>query len=60
MRDDFYAKVKNRYVDFIGLNENEKYSFLMTNADPYILVWLSKFIYHSFIKRIEILQNSIE
>ena len=39
MRDDFYAKVKNRYVDFIGLNDNEKYSFLMTNADPYILVW---------------------
>ena len=22
MRDDFYAKVKNRYVDFIGLNDN--------------------------------------
>ena len=59
MRDDFYAKVKNRYVDFIGLNENEKYSFLMTNADPYILVWLGKFIYHIFIKRNEILQNSI-
>ena len=59
MRDDFYAKVKNRYVDFIGLNENEKYSFLMTNADPYILVWLGKFIYHIFIKRNEMLQNSI-
>ena len=38
MRDDFYANVKNRYVDFIGLNDNEKYSFLMTNADRYILV----------------------
>ena len=59
MRDDFYANVKNRYVDFIGLNENEKYSFLMTNADPYILVWLGKFIYHIFIIRNEILQNSI-
>ena len=59
MRDDFYAKVKNRYVDFIGLNDNEKYSFLMTNAEPYILVWLGKSIYHIFIKRNEILQNSI-
>ena len=59
MRDDFNAKVKNRHVDFIGLNENEKHSFLMTNADPYILVWLGKFIYHIFIKRNEILHNSI-
>ena len=59
MRDDFYAKVKNKYIDFIGLNDNEKYSFLMTNADPYILVWLGKFIYHIFIKRYEILQSSI-
>ena len=36
MRDDLYANVKDRYVDFIGLNDNEKHSFLMTNADPYI------------------------
>ena len=57
MQDNFYAKVKNRYVDFIGLNDNEKYSFLMTNADPYILVWLGKFIYHIFIKRNEIQWN---
>ena len=31
----------------------------MTNADPYILVWLGKFIYHIFIKRDEMLQNPI-
>ena len=58
MGDDFYAKVNNRYVDFIGLNDNERFIFLMTNTDPYILVWLSKFIityYHTY----EILQNFI-
>ena len=26
MRDDFYAKVNNKYVDFIDLHNNEKYS----------------------------------
>ena len=36
MRDDFYAKVENRYVGFNSLNDNEKYSFLMTNTTPYI------------------------
>ena len=46
-------------LDIYYLNENEKYSFLMTNTNPYILAWLGKFIYHIFIKRNEILQNSI-
>ena len=45
MRDDIYAKVGNRCVGFSSLNDNEKYSFLMKNTDPYILVRLGKFIY---------------
>ena len=48
MRDDFYAKVENRCVGFSSLNDNQKYSFLMTDTDPYILVWLGKFIYQFF------------
>ena len=59
MRDDFYTKVENSCVGVGSLNDNEKYSFLMTNTDPYILVWLGKFIYHFFIKRNEIIQKSI-
>ena len=57
-RDDFYANVDNRYVGFIGLNENAKH-ILMTNTDPDTLVWLGQIAYHIFIKRIEILQNFI-
>ena len=60
VRDDFYAKVENKCVGFSSLNDNEKYSFLMTNRDPYILVWLGKFLYQFFIKRNEIIQNFIE
>ena len=33
MRNDVYAKVHSRHVDFIRLNDNEKYSFVMTNMD---------------------------
>ena len=36
MRDDFNAKVDNRCAGFSSLNDNEKYSFLMTNTDQYI------------------------
>ena len=60
MRDDFYAKVENRCVGFSSLNVNQKYNFLMTNTDPYILVWLGKFIYQIFKKRNEIIQKFIE
>ena len=60
MQDDFYAKVENRCVGFSSLNDNEKYSFLMTNMDPYILVWLGKFVYQIFIKRNEMIQKFIE
>ena len=60
VRDDFYAKVENRCVGFSSLNDNQKYIFLMTNTDPYILVWLGKLIYQNFIKRNEIIQKFIE
>ena len=59
-RDDYYAKVDNRCAGFSSLNDIEMYSFLMTNTDPYILVWLGKFIYQFFIKRNEIIQKFIK
>ena len=59
-KSDFYTKVENRCVGFSSLNDNGKYSFLMTNTDPYISVWLGKFIYQIFIKRNEIIQKFIE
>ena len=57
MRDDFYAKVDNRYIGFTSFNGNEKYISLMTSTGPYILIWFGKFIHHIFIKHNEILQN---
>ena len=60
MQDDFYAKVENRCVGFSCLNDDEKYSFLMTNTDLYILVWLGNCINQIFIKRNEIIQKFIE
>ena len=60
MLDEFYAKVENRCVGSSSLNDNEKYSFLMTNTDPNILVWQGKFIYQIFIKRNEIIKKFIE
>ena len=60
VRDDFYAKIENRCVGFSSLNANEKYSFLMTNTDPYILISLGKFTYQICIKRNEIIQRFIE
>ena len=53
MWDDFYAKVENRCVGISSLNDNEKHSFLMTNTEPYILVWLGKFIYQIFINEMK-------
>ena len=33
---------------------------LMTNTDPYVLVWPGKFIHQIFIKRNEIIHKFIE
>ena len=60
MGDDFYAKVENRCAGFSSRNDDEKHSFLMTNTDLYILVWLGKCINQIFIKRNEIIQKFIK
>ena len=54
-RQELYVKVSARWTDFILLNSRGKFIFLMSCTDPYILVWLSKFVYKSFNKRAEYL-----
>ena len=51
------SKRGHRCVGFISLSNNENLSFLMTNTDPYILVWLGKCIYQIVIKRNEMIQT---
>ena len=54
-REELYSKVG--YIDrhFIYYNTDEKFIFLMTSNNPYILSWLGKFIYLSFEKRYALL-----
>ena len=56
IRHDFCMNVDNRYDDFTDLNDNEKYSFLMINTDPHILILFGKFICHILPMQ----QNTVE
>ena len=42
------------------MDENFDLIFLMTNTDPYVVVWLGKFIYQIFMKRNKIIHKFIE
>ena len=52
-RQELYVNVSARWTDFSLLNGRGKFIFLMSCTDPYILGWLSKFVYKSFHKRAE-------
>ena len=52
-RQELYVKVSARWTDFSLLSGRDKFIFLMSCTDPYILGWLSKFVYKSFNKRAE-------
>ena len=43
-----YDKISGIYSNFIHLNDEDKFIFLMTNTDRRILNWLGKFVYQSF------------
>ena len=43
-----YDKISGIYSNFIHLNDEDKFIFLMTNTDHRILNWLGKFVYQSF------------
>ena len=42
-RLELLQKISCRHEDFINLTSDEKYYYLFTNSDPYILFWLGKF-----------------
>ena len=48
LRVDFTDKMGTREPMFNNLSDKEKFVFLLTNDDPYILSWLGKFLYQSF------------
>ena len=48
IRAYMYHKISVIYSNFIHLNDEDKFIFLMTNTDRRILNWLGKFVYQSF------------
>ena len=52
-RQCFFEKVSRSCDEFIYLNDEEKFSFVLTNANSQYLSWLGEFLYRSFEKRNE-------
>ena len=52
IRAFMYDKISGIYSNFIHLNDEDKFIFLMANTDRRILNWLGKFVYQSFQIRI--------
>ena len=50
-REYFFHKISRVYDGFVYLNDEEKFSFILTNNDPQCLSWLGDFLYRSFEKR---------
>ena len=50
-REYFFHKISRVYDGFMYLNDEEKFSFILTNNDPQCLSWLGDFLYRSFEKR---------
>ena len=48
IRAFMYDKISGIYSNFIHLNDEYKFIFLMANTDRRILNWLGKFVYQSF------------
>ena len=48
IRAFMYDKISGIYSNFIHLNDEDKFIFLMANTDRRILNWLGKFVYQSF------------
>ena len=61
LRQELYSKVSTRTTEFTLLNDQEKFIFFMSCTDPFILNWLAKFVYKSFVLKIPImiLNNSM-
>ena len=50
-REYFFQKISRVYDGFTDLNNEQKFSFILTNNDPQCLSWLGDFLYRSFEKR---------
>ena len=50
-REYFFHKISRVYDGFVYLNDEEKFSFILTNNDPQCLSWLGDFLCRSFEKR---------
>ena len=49
-RQCFYEKISRVFDEFIYLNDDEKFSFVLTSVNSQYLSWLGEFLYRSFEK----------
>ena len=52
-RQCFYEKISRVFYEFIYLNDDEKFSIVLTSVNSQYLSWLGEFLYRSFEKRNE-------
>ena len=45
------TKVSSLYPQFLDIDEQHAFLFLISNEDPNILIWTGKFIHSDFVKR---------
>ena len=50
-RQTLITQVSSLYPQFLDMDEQHAFLFLITNEDPNILTWTGKFIYSAFVKR---------
>ena len=50
-REYFFQKISSVYDGFTYLNDEQKFSFILTSNDPQCLSWLGDFLHRSFEKR---------
>ena len=52
-RQCFYENISRSFDEFIYLNDDETFSFVLTSVNSQYLSWLGEFLYRSFEKRNE-------
>ena len=50
-REYFFHKISHIHDRFMGLNDEEKFLYMLTNRNPQCLTWFGEFVYRSFEKR---------
>ena len=50
-REYFFHKISHIHDRFMGLNDEEKFLYTLTNRNPQCLTWFDEFVYRSFEKR---------